>query len=117
MRAQFFGFGSRMSSESNSRAGGSHSGSSGYMRRNHENQFAASQAASEEQGNSSMCSFDGFFINITEEQLNQLNTEEDEKPSPTQSPNRLPKAQRKRADIKTTSKDPSPTSSELNARQ
>lgn len=84
------------------------------MRRNHENQFAASQAASEEQGNSSMCSFDGFFINITEEQLNQLNTEdEDEKTSPTQSPNRLPKAQRKRAEIK----NPSPTSSELNARQ
>ena len=28
---------------------------------------SASVAASEEQGNSSMCSFEGFFINITEE--------------------------------------------------
>jgi hypothetical protein len=52
---------------------GSKSGDSGLQRARPE--LSASVAASEEQGNSSMCSFDGFFINITEDQLNQLNEE------------------------------------------
>lgn len=52
----------------------SNSGESGVNRARPE--LSASVAASEEQGNSSMCSFDGFFINITEEQLNQLNEDD-----------------------------------------
>ncbi len=73
MRGQFFGFGSRLSSDSNNNglSVNNSNNSSGYIRRHAFNeQFSASQAASEEQGNSSMCSFDGFCINITEEQLN-----------------------------------------------
>ena len=67
MRAhQYFGFGSRLSNDSIS-GGASHSGDSGYYRKTRNHDLTASQAASEEQGNSSMCSFDGFFINITEE--------------------------------------------------
>lgn len=32
---------------------------------------SASEAASEEQGNSSMCSFENYFVNVAEEQLNR----------------------------------------------
>lgn len=36
--------------------------------------ISASDAASDEQGNSSMCSYEGHFINITEDQLNKGNS-------------------------------------------
>ena len=57
-RGKSFGFGSRLSSNNSFESLG--------------HQVSASDAASDEQGNSSMCSFEGQFINITQDQLNQI---------------------------------------------
>ena len=93
MRGQSFGFGSRLSSSIDSvdsaanrggdgiaasrrSAGAEDSGGSdsGFLRRSRANhELSASAAASNEQGHISMCSFDGFFINITEDVLNKSN--------------------------------------------
>ena len=77
MRGRQFGFGSRLSNGDSNSGGGSNSGSDRGFHRVPAHNLSASCAASEEQGNSSMCSFDGFFINITEEQLNKPNEDED----------------------------------------
>lgn len=42
-------------------------------RRSRQHELSASAAASDEQGHLSMCSLDGFFINITEDVLNKSN--------------------------------------------
>lgn len=88
MRGQYFGFGSRNSNDSISNGGWSNSGEEN-LRANRNLELSASQAASEEQGNSSMCSFGGFFINITEDQLNSQLDNDEMALSPPKSTKRL----------------------------
>jgi hypothetical protein len=59
-RGQSFAFASRLSNRESS-------GSFEDLARRNRNQSFGSSVASDEQGNSSMCSFDGDFINVTED--------------------------------------------------
>jgi hypothetical protein len=59
-RGHSFAFASRLSNRESS-------GSLEDLARRQRNQSFGSSAASDEQGNSSMCSFDGDFINVTED--------------------------------------------------